>query len=237
MLYAYDTEGRLSGIQTYNLVTSAQTTQTFDCDEQGRLKEEITRNKDGSLLFKTVYLYGDSAYPSECMTYNSAGQFLERKRFTYTNDGQVASEKKYRSDGTLDYERQSVYGVHGKPVETSEFNGQNNLTAKYYYHYDESGNVFEAHCYSAYAKLNEKQSFAYIHDSVGNWTQKYTFAERVKNGNVYYDLSKLECRTIAYGGGVKIDANRPATAKGPIPLLQYINSNGRTIFNAVQTAR
>ena len=237
IVYSHNTEGLLTGLITLNLRTMSHTTQTLTYDDRQRLKEMTANNKDGSLLFKTVYHYGEGSQPDESVTHDAVGRVTERKQFDYDKHKNITGEKVFREDGTLIRESVYAYDAHGNMVESSEFDSRKMLTVKWHYHFDDKDRLIAAYRFRAFANLEEKQVFAYLDDSRGNWTKKLAFAEKEKNGKTVYDLQKLESRALTYfNGKLPEDKTRPATAIAPAPLLEYLETKGKTIFNIVQTA-
>lgn len=237
VVYAHDAEGRPTGLMTHNLHTLSYTTQTFTYDARQRLKAMTATHKDGSLLFKIVYRYGESGEPEGYVKRDAAERVTERMQFDYDERKNVTGEKVVGGDGTPVRESVYVYDARRNMVESSAFDGRRMLTVKWHYHYDEKDRLIAAYRFRAFANLEEKQVFAYLDDSRGNWTKKMAFIEKVTNGKTVYDLQQLECRTLTYSDGkLPEDQTRPAEAIAPAPLLDYLETMGKTIFNIVQMA-
>ncbi len=106
-------------------------------DEEGLLDEKTTRNINDGEEFVRSYSYNDEGFRDAILTYDGAGELVERQLFTLDGQGRpvgVVEENKQKKN-SIGME----YDANGNIVFQEEYDLQGNLVSMVRRHYDQEG--------------------------------------------------------------------------------------------------
>lgn len=108
-------------------------------------------DSEGNLVERKTYTYADHVDQIEANTYNAEGVLVEKYIDTYENNeyGRTTEISKYRADGRLAWKLSFKYDIHGNLIETKDYfdDGSFYAKTKYKYEFDETGNWIEKRAY------------------------------------------------------------------------------------------
>lgn len=168
-------------------------------DKENRLKQVITNDSKGKLIYRLDFLNGKNNKPSDKFIYDSKGNLEGTNKFIYNKNDLIVESIYYNSEGKEEGKIKNKYDEKNNLIEliyidkdneashhkrTFKFNSKNfnteinefdwegSLEMKYIYDYDSHGNVIEDYKYKSDGSLYEKRTYEYSFDEKGNWIKK-----------------------------------------------------------------
>ena len=212
-VYAYDSEGKATGFDTYNAegVLESRSENTYDAD--GNVSERKRRDPEGTLLSSVTYTYDADGNVAEGNWYEADGSLNYRYvntygtdgsrtgstyyfadgstiRHTYNTDGKLVKYEDYSTDGTLDSYFMHTYDASGNCIETDYYRGDGTRENVLAYTFDADGNTTKAESwyYNEDGTLWQHSVYTYTADGTEEWMERYgddgTLAWQSKN---WYD--------------------------------------------------
>lgn len=217
-------------------------------DGAQRRVESRTYDPDGNLTEKIVYSGDHGQDVLERIVYgsDSAGNRTENIYITGSEipasaDGLPAPVKEDQtSDGSYLYKIQYKYDNQGNRTEEDVYGGRGALVYKLEYEYNEHQQMVKRQIVQAdkiinrtsYSYLNamidpitetknngERISYGYAPDFAGNWTQRFTYSDRPKKGEIgEHDFRRITYYTGADATRGKINTALSSNIVRPLPL-------------------
>lgn len=175
------------------------TTETENAGLKGKVREWVQKyyETDGSLSYKTVYIYDTRGNRIEDASYNADGTLKYFKTIhTYNERGNKTQEARYRGDGSLWDTVVYTYDSRGKKLEETHRKADGTLLAKSVYTYDSHGNMVEAKRYNTNGSFQGKTVYTY--DERGNITEEIRYETNTVSGNNELVPASISRYTYAY---------------------------------------
>lgn len=198
LTYQYDKEGRLIR-QTHDDKTQEYTEQETIYDNEGREKEAILKTKNGDVLKKVVYEYGENGSRTE-KTYNGDGSLAYSGVYTFDGEGRMTEYAHFFRDETVPSNRQTwEYDENGLPVRECVYNSNGELDTQKAYAYDEQGR--ETRMQRTYGDGTPSSRTETVYAADGNYTVSTYYGEGVLSSRDTYgpDGKPLEERNYSDG--------------------------------------
>lgn len=136
--YRYDRNGRLI-CRTHDDTTQEYTEQTTVYDGEGREKEALLKNKNGDVLQKVVYEYGENGSRTERM-YDGDGSLAYIGVSTFDGEGQMTEYALFFHEEAVPSNRQTwEYDENGLLVRMRDYDSSGELNTQKEYTYDDQG--------------------------------------------------------------------------------------------------
>ncbi len=200
---SFDTSGNLIGIATFGNDTKLDSKTVYKY-EAGHLVSKIVYNSAGKEDKITQYEYDAENRLTSQKKYNSAGQLQYQTRYFYNSKGQMLSEHKlipsinYTLKEAYQYDANNYvieiakkarigttkvtfsYNDMGKVAKKSDYNAMGELYSVIQYEYNQYGDKTGLKKYDADGKLTYFETYQYLYDKQGNWTERTNFEKGKK---------------------------------------------------------
>ena len=173
----YDTNGNRIENNTYDSDGSLRRRYTYKYDTNGNKIGEKSFNSDGSLLAKNTNKYDTNENRVETTCYKPDGRLRSRFASKYDTNGNEIEWIMHIKSGSIDSKVTYKYDTNGNRIERISYE-DGSLFAKTTYKYDTNGNKIENNRYIFDVNLDEKFTYKYNYDQIGNWTKRTEY----KNG-------------------------------------------------------
>ena len=139
----YNTKGNLLTEIEYKIDGSIDYKSTYLYDKNDRVSEIIGINNDGS-QDKWVSKYDESGYLVEDNWYEDDGGLYLKYLYANDNKGNALSQSCYSDDGTMKSKYIHKYDLEDNLTERKEYNSLGQIILEQKYVYDETGNRIES---------------------------------------------------------------------------------------------
>jgi hypothetical protein len=194
----YDPAGKLTRRQFFNASGVETCVAKYEQDESGRLSRATFYCSDSVVNHRELYFYDNTGTKVRQVNTNPDGTAQVSIGFVY-QDGRLAQENYYRTDGSLAHRNLRSYDEHGNQIEFSAFDAEGGILLKFgmTYSVDSSGKPAELRTYSRRNVLLTRENYTYEFDSHGNWTKRTTIKENFGTGNPTVEV-EVGYRTLTY---------------------------------------
>ena len=127
----------------FNSQGSTQYTYTYKYDVNGYRIQTIRADSNGTKDKKYTYEYNKFGNKIKSTRYNMNGIMEKYYLYKYDDSGNLTNELWFNFKGELEYRVNNIFNDEGEKIETDTYNPNNNLIAKYFYHYDSQNNIIE----------------------------------------------------------------------------------------------
>ena len=163
-ILSYDSDGRQTGIRSYNANGEETGYVEYLYDEKGRIIQDAGYSANGTIS-KVTYEYDEEgnvvqSYEDEEdieFSYDAQGNVIEQRwpgenglvmTFTYNEQGQNIRTDEYKGDEYLGYTIYE-YDERGNQISENTYNSANELTEKVVMEWDENGNMLSENIYDS----------------------------------------------------------------------------------------
>lgn len=160
----------------------------FDYDSNGNLASQKKYNSQDKLQYDTSYLYNQKGQLTTQQKLIPSINYTMKEDYTYDDFNNLIVRKKTARIGTT--KETFRYNSDGLPIKKSEYNAMGELFSVIDYEYNKQNDKTSLKKYDANNSLNYYESYEYVYDANGNWTEKNSFEKGKKVSQ--------EKRTISY---------------------------------------
>ncbi len=201
--HSYDPTTKTETITTFNSDGFVYGKRLVVYDDRGNIKKIKTYRANGKQRFKRELKYDEHGREIDSKYIKGDGTLLSHMRTNYriNEQGRVTSTAILKEPGLpvdSDHIKYiTVFDQQGKEIEMTVYkNGV--FKTKIKMNYDKTGTISEDLHYDQEGTLQEKQTYIYEFDPVGNWIKKITTKWSNKDGKLTAEPPEIIKRTITY---------------------------------------
>ena len=173
--------------------------------------EKITRANDGHILDRWIYTFDDNGRKIKdeyTLVDKNAGQRMlnpiDVTTYKYDTPGRLIETAYFKADGTqttgmvfATHKYVNTYDNKDRMTEKAAYNLENKLVSKWFYRYDDRGNLEEIAQYGPDMTPLTRITYQNF-DASGNWTMSISYKLSAAGGKNALSATDSEYRTIAY---------------------------------------
>jgi hypothetical protein len=171
-------------LESGNIVKEFESRTEYKFNERGDVVEQISYDRDSSVLDKCLYSYNSEHRMTESSWIGFNGKPFFKTRYIYDNNGVLTQEVSYNGDGAMCNKSIFKYNSKGQKTEEISYDSKNVLQWRALLKYNAKGYLVEDAAYWVYGGLNYRYLYRYnsegkliegIEEGEGAPTKRYTY--------------------------------------------------------------